>query len=44
MGKRIVFLLMMAIVILVMIQNEVSVWAYIITLILIMTIWSMFEK
>jgi len=44
MGKRITFLLMIAIVILVMIQNEASVWAYIITLILIMTVWSIFEK
>jgi len=44
MGKRIIFLLMAIVVILVMIQNEVSVWAYIITLILIMAIWSMFEK
>ncbi|KKT06253.1 MAG: hypothetical protein UV78_C0015G0011 [Parcubacteria group bacterium GW2011_GWA2_43_17] len=44
MGKRIVFLLMSVIVILVMIQNEVSVWAYVITLALIMVIWSFFEK
>ncbi len=43
MDKRIILLLIAIVVLLVMLQNEVSVWAYIITIFLVMVLWSVFD-